>query len=92
MVRLWRSSKKWSAAPAETFVAHYREKYSEEAHLPFWMASELVIRHVLLRIWPQCKWRDRLFALMDQHPEIDLGAMRFPRDWRAALPWTDSGK
>jgi len=158
----------------ETFVEHYREKYREEAHLPFWMASELVsfgrlsrmfkashpeikkafarrvdvadvaivsswlhsrsyirnvcahhsrlwnrelavrpvlprkspswpyeipgterlycvlviIRHVLLRLWPQCKWRDRLFALMDQHPEINLAAMRFPRDWRTVPPWT----
>lgn len=26
----------------ETFVAHFRDKYAEEAHLPVWMATELL--------------------------------------------------
>jgi abortive infection bacteriophage resistance protein len=51
----------------------------------------VIIRHILMRIWPQCKWRERLFELFDRHPEIDLSAMQFPENWRTLPPWADSG-
>jgi abortive infection bacteriophage resistance protein len=156
----------------ETFVTHFREKYTSEAHLPMWMAMELlsfgktsqiysdaipeikrtfalrfnvpdvfavnwmhaicyvrnvcahhkrlwnrtlairprlpskerywpykvdrndglysilvIVRHCLTRLSPQCKWRERLFALFDAHPQVPLGAMQIPADWRTVAPW-----
>jgi hypothetical protein len=52
----------------------------------------VIIRHALLRAWPKCQWRERLFDLMDRHPEVDISAMQFPPNWRGLPPWTDSGR
>ncbi len=52
----------------------------------------VIIRHALLRAWPQCRWRERLFELIDRHPEVDLSAMQFPENWRNLPPWTDTGR
>jgi abortive infection bacteriophage resistance protein len=48
----------------------------------------VIIRHALVRTWPQCRWRERLFELFDQHPSTDLAAMQIPTDWRTVPPWT----
>ena len=48
----------------------------------------VIIRHALVRTWPQCRWRERLFELFDQHPSTDLAAMQIPTDWRSVPPWT----
>lgn len=50
----------------------------------------LIIRHALVCTWPQCQWRDRLFGLFDQHPDVNLAAMQIPVNWRELPPWTDS--
>lgn len=47
----------------------------------------VIIRHCLLVTNPDCRWKDRLFDLFDSHPEIDLGAMGIPSDWRTLPPW-----
>jgi abortive infection bacteriophage resistance protein len=47
----------------------------------------VIIRHLLLQISPRCKWSDRLFALLDGHPEMDLKSMHFPDAWRSSAPW-----
>jgi abortive infection bacteriophage resistance protein len=158
---------------SETFVAHFRKKYTNEEHLPIWMATELlsfgcisrmyaesspgikrsfadrlgvadrvvrswmhslsyirnvcahhsrlwnrtlaikplmpnkcrswpyivpqterlysvlvITRHCLQRIAPDCRWRHRLFDLIDAHPTVPLEAMQIPKDWRTHLPWT----
>jgi len=160
----------------ETFVAHFRRKYTCEKNLPIWMASELlsfgcisrlygacapaikrkianrfsvqdwqfaswlhtlsyvrnvcahhsrlwnrelavkpsipkpskawpyqvpgterlycvlaIVRHCLIVTTPRCQWRERLFALLDNHPEVDLSAMRFPLQWRTIPPWAEPG-
>lgn len=156
----------------EPFVSHFREKYVDEPHLPFWMAAELlsfgmtsriyadtvpdikrrfassigvpdqfavswmhslcyvrnvcahhkrlwnrtlsikprlpdssrywpygvtrndglyailvIVRHCLSKLAPQCRWRERLFALFDAHPRVPLEGMQIPTDWRARAPW-----
>jgi abortive infection bacteriophage resistance protein len=156
----------------ETFLGHYRSKYTSEALLPLWMASELlsfgwlsriysashpsikrtiarrldihdsqlsswlhsltyirnvcahhmrlwnrelavkpslphkcaawpyevpstdrmycmlvIAMHCMSRIAPRCGWRRRLLALFDEHPKVDLSAMRIPKDWRDRSPW-----
>jgi abortive infection bacteriophage resistance protein len=47
----------------------------------------VIVRHCLLITNPRCKWRERLFKLFDEHPEIDLSAMGIPKDWRNLMPW-----
>lgn len=156
----------------ETFASHFRGKYASEAHLPVWMATELlsmgtmsmlyealvpdlkrriaaaygidvqflaswlhaltylrnvcahhkrlwnrqfairprfpsrnrawphaipdngrlyamlaVLRHMLLVVSPQCRWRERLFELFDTHPTVPLSAMQVPPDWRKSQLW-----
>lgn len=51
----------------------------------------VIIRHLLLRTNPKCQWCERLFALLDKHPEVDLNAMHFPANWRATPPWSALG-
>ena len=51
----------------------------------------VIVRHCLLQISPRCGWRDHLFGLFDRHPEVDLGAMHFPANWRASPPWAPNG-
>ncbi len=48
----------------------------------------VIVRHLLLQTSPKCKWCERLFALLDCHPEVDLKAMHFPDSWRSLAPWT----
>jgi abortive infection bacteriophage resistance protein len=38
----------------ESFVAHYRQKYTEEPHLPLWMASELLSFGRISRLYRAC--------------------------------------
>lgn len=156
----------------ETFVSHFHGKYTNEAHLPVWMATELlsfgtvsmlykslkpaiksqiaaeygvsdrhlaswlhtlsyirnvcahhkrlwnrelaikpqlptrslawphqvqsnerlycilvVLQHMLKVISPHCHWRDRLFALFDEHPSVPLAPMQVPDDWRGRAVW-----
>jgi len=47
----------------------------------------VILRHLVKIISPNCMWRDRLFALFDGHPEVSLGAMQIPADWRASPLW-----
>jgi abortive infection bacteriophage resistance protein len=47
----------------------------------------VLVRHCLLRVSPQCHWRERLFALFDTHPDVELAAMGIPKDWRNLAPW-----
>jgi abortive infection bacteriophage resistance protein len=47
----------------------------------------VILRHCLVRLSPQCKWRDRLISLFDSHPQIDMRSMHFPENWRASPPW-----
>jgi abortive infection bacteriophage resistance protein len=48
----------------------------------------VMLQHLLCIIAPQCKWKERLFALIDSHPNIDLNAMGFPTNWRNSPPWS----
>lgn len=156
----------------ETFVSHFHGKYTNEAHLPVWMATELlsfgtvsmfykslkpaiksriaaeygvsdrhlaswlhalsyirnvcahhkrlwnrelaikpqlptrslawphalqsnerlycilvILQHMLKVISPHCHWRDRLFALFDEHPNVPSDPMQVPDDWRTRAVW-----
>lgn len=44
-------------------------------------------QHLLRIIAPQCRWRERLFALFDEHPSVNSRAMGFPENWKALPPW-----
>ena len=46
-----------------------------------------VLRHMLLVVSPQCRWRERLFELFDTHPTVPLSAMQVPPDWRKSQLW-----
>ena len=44
---------------SETFVGHYRTKYTSEAHLPFWMATELISFGALSKMYAHLRIRLR---------------------------------
>ena len=45
-------------------------------------------RWCLTRIAPQSRWADRLEGLLNSFPEIPLGDMGFPINWKACPIWT----
>lgn len=47
----------------------------------------VVMRHMLGIVSPNCKWRERLFCLLDEHQAVPLDAMRFPANWRTLALW-----
>ena len=49
----------------------------------------LTLLHYCLRqVAPQTAWRDRLFTLFDRFPNVPLGSMGIPTDWRTHELWT----
>ena len=44
-------------------------------------------RWCLARIAPQSRWADRLDGLLNSFPEIPLGDMGFPINWKACPIW-----
>lgn len=44
-------------------------------------------RFLLQKIAPQSEWRKRLFALLDQYPDIPLPLMGFPERWQESSIW-----
>ena len=47
-----------------------------------------VCHHWLGKISTTTRWKDRLFALFDEYPEIPLREMGLPADWRNHPLWT----
>ena len=47
----------------------------------------VVLRHMLRVASPGCQWRQRLWVLLDTHPEVPLDAMKIPADWRGRNLW-----
>ncbi len=46
-----------------------------------------ILRYLLKTIAPQSKWENRLFALMDEYPEISRWSMGFPDNWKDSPLW-----
>jgi len=46
-----------------------------------------ILRYLLRVIAPQSKWEARLFALLDEYPEISRWSMGFPDNWRESPLW-----
>jgi len=47
----------------------------------------LIIQTVLAGIAPDSRWGERLKALFNAHPTVNLRAMRFPANWQTLSPW-----
>lgn len=47
----------------------------------------LILQHMLNVVSPNCHWKQRLFALLDQHSAVSLDAMKFPADWKRRAIW-----
>jgi len=46
-----------------------------------------VCRYWLEKVSPTTLWRDRLFALFDEYPDIPLAEMGIPPAWRNHPLW-----
>ncbi|KQZ19324.1 hypothetical protein ASD50_07510 [Mesorhizobium sp. Root552] len=53
-------------------------------------AALVVLQIMLGKIAPDNSWAERLGKLLDEHPEIPLGNMGFPLNWRSLPAWGDS--
>ncbi len=51
-------------------------------------AIALVLRTLLAEISPHSRWKERLKAHFNEHPKVDLPAMRFPAGWQAETDWS----
>jgi len=47
----------------------------------------LIIQTLLADISPGSQWSERLKALLNAHPTVNLRAMQFPVDWQYLSPW-----
>jgi abortive infection bacteriophage resistance protein len=48
----------------------------------------LIIQTLLADISPDSQWGERLKALFNAHPTVNLRAMQFPADWQNLPPWS----
>ena len=46
-----------------------------------------ILRYLLKIIAPQSKWEHRLFALLEEYPEISRWSMGFPDNWKESPLW-----
>jgi len=46
-----------------------------------------VLQYLMRHIAPQSHWRDRLYTLFDKYPEIPVGPMGMPADWKKHPLW-----
>ena len=46
-----------------------------------------ILRYLLSIIAPQSKWKSRLYALLDEYPEISRWSMGFPDNWKESPLW-----
>jgi len=47
----------------------------------------VVLRHMLRVVSPRSHWHERLFDLLEQHPNVPLEDMKFVPDWRNKVLW-----
>jgi hypothetical protein len=47
----------------------------------------LIIQTLLADIAPDSGWGERLKALFNAHPTVNLRAMQFPVNWQSLPPW-----
>jgi hypothetical protein len=47
----------------------------------------LIIQTLLADISPDSQWGERLKALFNAHPKVNLRAMQFPADWQNLPLW-----
>ena len=47
----------------------------------------LIIQTLLADIGPDSRWGERLKALFNAHPTVNLRAMQFPANWQSRPPW-----
>ncbi len=50
-----------------------------------------ISRYCLSQIAPQSSWPSRLFRLLEAYPDIPLGEMGFPDNWRQCPIWREYG-
>jgi abortive infection bacteriophage resistance protein len=50
-------------------------------------AIALIIQTLLTELLPDSQWGERLKALFNAHPTVNLRAMQFPTDWQTLPPW-----
>jgi hypothetical protein len=48
----------------------------------------LIIQTLLADIAPDSRWGERLMALFNAHPTVNLRAMQFPVNWQNLPPWS----
>lgn len=46
-----------------------------------------MIKYLLFTISPRNRFREKLSALIDKYPTVDIGAVGFPADWETELLW-----
>ena len=46
-----------------------------------------ILAHLMPRISPDTRWRERFVQLIDSEPAAPLAAMGFPRGWRDQTQW-----
>jgi abortive infection bacteriophage resistance protein len=49
-----------------------------------------ILRYLLVKIAPQSKWRERLFTLLAEYPDIPRGPIGFPPDWEKCPIWQEN--
>jgi len=79
--RLW--NRQLGVKPAIPHSWKYEVKQPDRTY-----CLAVILRYLISLVSPECKWQDRVFALFDQHPDVDLVAMGFPPDWRRQPPWS----
>lgn len=47
----------------------------------------VILQHMLTVVSPRSRWRDRLFSLFDEHPDVPLSPMQVPANWRTQALW-----
>jgi abortive infection bacteriophage resistance protein len=47
----------------------------------------LIINTLIKELLPDSQWGERLKALFNAHPTVNLRAMQFPADWQTLTPW-----
>ena len=52
----------------------------------------VILQHLLKTRARSCTWQNRLTKLIEEHPKVDLVAMKMPAEWEILAPWAESGR
>lgn len=81
--RLW--NKCLGVKPMVPRRLHWEEDYGGDNSRVFYILT--ILNFLLKTVAPGSHWRDRLIALIHNHPNIDLSYMGAPADWRDSKLW-----